>query len=78
MVSSLLSLSRQPAAPPTLVRQTFRYLYLISKVRGPKVVVRWFPHEVSDLEPVLWQLENQDTTEYQVRPHSTTPDHTAS
>ena len=31
----------------------FTLLYLITKVRGFKTVVRYLPHEVSDVEPVL-------------------------
>ena len=59
MISPLLSLAREEVPSP-LSQQAFRYLYLISKVRGPKVIVRWFSHEVADLEPVLRLLESQE------------------
>lgn len=44
----------------------FKFLYLISKVRGAKVVVRWFSHEVSDLQPVLQLLQEQDVRDHEV------------
>ncbi len=39
------------------------------QVRGPKVVVRWFSHEVADLEPVLGLLQAQDMQDHEVKPH---------
>ena len=36
----------------------FKYLYLLTKVRGEKYIVRLFPHEVSDIEIVLKMLES--------------------
>lgn len=66
IISRLLSLSQKKDCAPPLTRQAFRYLYLVSKVRGPKVVLRWFSHEVADLEPVLSQLESQNITEHEV------------
>lgn len=44
----------------------FKLLYLISKVRGAKVVVRWFSHEVADLQPVLQLLLEQDICDHEV------------
>ena len=64
-MSWLLTMTKQ-TSPPTLSRQAFRYLYLLSKVRGPKVILRWFSHEVADLEPVLSLLESQDSTDSEV------------
>ncbi|KAL7752331.1 hypothetical protein RI367_002377 [Sorochytrium milnesiophthora] len=40
--------------------QLFGFLYLVSKTRGPKIVVRFFTHEAADLEPVLQFLAQQD------------------
>jgi hypothetical protein len=57
-------LAREKTLSP-LSQQAFRYLYLVSKVRGPKVIVRWFAHEVADLEPVLSLLESQDARQHQ-------------
>ncbi|RKO90123.1 tubulin folding cofactor D C terminal-domain-containing protein [Blyttiomyces helicus] len=39
------------------VRPLFGFLYLLSKVRGYKIVVKFFTHEVADLEPILDFLE---------------------
>ena len=65
-ITRLLALGRKDGAPATLVRQAYGYVRLIAKTRGPKVVLRWFPHEVADLEPVLDMLEAQDHTDHQV------------
>lgn len=65
IVSRLLTMTKQ-TSPPSLSQQAFRYLYLLSKVRGPKVILRWFSHEVADLEPVLSLLESQDSTDSEV------------
>jgi hypothetical protein len=65
MVMRLLCMARQ-TPPSPLSQQAFRYLYLISKVRGPKVILRWFSHEVADLDPVLSLLEKQDSASYQI------------
>ena len=48
------------------MHHAFKFLYLISKVRGAKVVVRWFSHEVSDLQPVLQLLQKQDIKDHEV------------
>ncbi|KND02583.1 uncharacterized protein SPPG_03041 [Spizellomyces punctatus DAOM BR117] len=40
----------------------FRYLYVLTKVRGYKTIVKFFTHEVADLEPVLAFLETMDGT----------------
>ncbi|KAJ3152343.1 hypothetical protein HDU86_005872 [Geranomyces michiganensis] len=44
------------------MRETFRPLlgliYHLTKVRGHKTVIKFFPHEVADLEPVLFVLES--------------------
>nr|XP_009859600.1 tubulin-specific chaperone D-like [Ciona intestinalis]XP_018668800.1 tubulin-specific chaperone D-like [Ciona intestinalis] len=37
----------------------FKYLYLLTKVRGHKIMVRYFPHEVQHLEPILKLLYEQ-------------------
>lgn len=61
-----LFLLTQLDAHPMVRQQAFRYLYLVSKVRGSKVMVRWFPHEVSDFDPVLKLLQQQDPRDYEV------------
>lgn len=65
IVSQLLPMAKQTSWT-ALSQQAFRYLYLLSKVRGPKVILRWFSHEVADLEPVLSLLEGQNSAHYQV------------
>ena len=52
-------------ALPSLMHLAFKFLYLISKVRGAKVVVRWFTHEVADLQPVLQVLQKQDMEDHE-------------
>lgn len=65
-LAQLFLLTRQTDVAQ-LSHQAFRFIYLLSKVRGAKIIVRWFPHEVSDLEPVLQLLQKQDPTHRQVR-----------
>ena len=38
-----------------------------TQVRGPKVIVRWFSHDVADLEFVLSLIEAQDRDDHDVR-----------
>lgn len=40
--------------------QAFKYMRLITNVRGIKVILQHLPHAASDLEPVLTMLEAQD------------------
>lgn len=42
----------------------FKYLYVISKVRTYKAIVKYMPHELSDLEFALNILERQDSQEF--------------
>lgn len=65
LISKLFALTQYQDAPPILMHQAFRYLYFISKVRGPKVIVRWFSHEVADLQPVLELLQAQDPRDHE-------------
>lgn len=46
--------------PQPYIIYSCKFVYIISKVRGGKHLLRWFPHEVSDMEPVLTALEQQD------------------
>ena len=41
------------------VNLAFKYLYLLTKVRGQKYIVRLLPHEVADIETVLSLLESE-------------------
>ena len=39
-------------------------VYLLCKTRGYKAVIKYFPHEVADLEPALKMLESQDPLDH--------------
>ncbi|NWR76449.1 TBCD protein, partial [Centropus unirufus] len=60
MMNSLLDIVRANGSPPPLVHLAFKFLYIITKVRGYKRFLPLFPHEVGDLQPVLDALENQN------------------
>lgn len=60
MLSMLLEMIRSEKSPPLLVHLCFKFLYVISKVRGYKVFMQLFPHEVSDVQTVLDLLCRQD------------------
>jgi hypothetical protein len=62
-MNKLLSMGRDPNSPTSLVHQAFKYLYIVTKVRGYKYISRLFPHEVTDLEPALSLLQKQDPTD---------------
>jgi hypothetical protein len=40
-------------------------VYHLTKVRGYKTVVKLFPHEVCELEPVLRLLQSQDQSDFE-------------
>ncbi|KAJ8251398.1 hypothetical protein GJAV_G00220910 [Gymnothorax javanicus] len=65
MFNMLLEKIRSEESPPLLVHLAFKFLYVISKVRGHKVFMHLFPHEVSDLQPVLDLLTRQDPTDHE-------------
>lgn len=50
--------------PETLMHAAFKYLYIICKVRTYKVLVKFLPHELSDLEFALELLEKQNPKEF--------------
>ncbi|KAI5607304.1 tubulin-specific chaperone D [Silurus asotus] len=60
MMNLLLELIRCETSPLLLVHLSFKFLYIISKVRGYKVFMQFFPHEVADMQPVLDLLCRQD------------------
>ncbi|KAF2074840.1 hypothetical protein CYY_003866 [Polysphondylium violaceum] len=41
------------------LRDSFKILYVLTKVRGFKTIIKLFPHEVTDLVPVVKRLEVQ-------------------
>ncbi|KAJ8384710.1 hypothetical protein AAFF_G00199160 [Aldrovandia affinis] len=65
MLSMLLEQIRSEQSPPLLVHLGFKFLYIISKVRGHKVFMQLFPHEVSDVQPVLDLLTRQDPKDHE-------------
>ncbi|NWR47300.1 TBCD protein, partial [Regulus satrapa] len=60
MMNSLLEIVQDSASPPPLVHLAFKFLYIITKVRGYKRFLPLFPHEVRDLQPVLDMLAKQN------------------
>lgn len=60
----LLAYIKDPNSSQELIHLAFIYLYLISKMRGHKVIVRYLPHEVVDLPFVLDMLEQQNSTDF--------------
>lgn len=59
LLSNLLVYVRDTASPDGLYHAAFQYIYQISKVRMFKVLVKYLPHEISDLDFVLGKLEAQ-------------------
>lgn len=45
----------------------FRIIYLMTKTRGFKSLIRLMPHTVDDLEPVYDLLRSQDENDRDVR-----------
>lgn len=60
LIGQLLNLIRAKDAPTTLFHAAFKYLYQITKVRTYKIVLKFLPHEITDLDFVLNALEQQD------------------
>uniref|UniRef100_A0A8B9BHY6 Tubulin-specific chaperone D n=1 Tax=Anser brachyrhynchus TaxID=132585 RepID=A0A8B9BHY6_9AVES len=60
MMNLLLDIIRDSASPSELFHLAFKFLYIITKVRGYKRFLRLFPHEVGDLQPVLDMLVDQN------------------
>uniref|UniRef100_A0A8V1AI94 Tubulin-specific chaperone D n=1 Tax=Gallus gallus TaxID=9031 RepID=A0A8V1AI94_CHICK len=60
MMNMLLDIIRDSGSPPVLFHLAFKFLYIITKVRGYKLFLRLFPHEVTDLQPVLDMIVDQN------------------
>uniref|UniRef100_A0A672ZTT7 Tubulin-specific chaperone D n=1 Tax=Sphaeramia orbicularis TaxID=375764 RepID=A0A672ZTT7_9TELE len=60
MFNMILETIRNEKSPPSLVHLSFKFLYIICKVRGYKIFMQLFPHEVADVQPVLDLLSRQD------------------
>ncbi|KAL4659227.1 tubulin-specific chaperone D [Arapaima gigas] len=65
MLNMLLELIRSEQSPPALVHLAFKFLYIVSKVRGHKVFMQLLPHEVSDVHPVLDLLCRQNPKDHE-------------
>ncbi|XP_069339168.1 tubulin-specific chaperone D isoform X2 [Eulemur rufifrons] len=65
MMNLLLDMVQDKTSPTALVHLAFKFLYIITKVRGYKIFVRLFPHEVADVEPVLDMVAGQDPKDHQ-------------
>ncbi|KAI8082900.1 tubulin-specific chaperone D-like protein [Halteromyces radiatus] len=51
---------------PENTHHLFRFLYLLTKTRGYKTIVKFMSHEVTDLESVFHFLSNLDDTNIQI------------
>ncbi|KAK4474745.1 hypothetical protein MN116_001870 [Schistosoma mekongi] len=60
MISACLDIVRCPLTKPEVLHFAFRILYLMTKTRGFKVIIRLMPHTVDDIEPSLDLLMKQD------------------
>lgn len=60
LIEQLLNAIRAKDVPTTLFHAAFKYLYQITKVRMYKVILKFLPHEICDLDFVLTALEQQN------------------
>ncbi|KAM8845147.1 tubulin-specific chaperone D isoform 1-T1 [Spinachia spinachia] len=60
MLNMVLEIVRCESSAPSLVHLSFKFLYIICKVRGYKIFMQILPHEVADVQPVLDLLSKQD------------------
>ena len=58
-IDKLLAIGLSDKVSQMSINLAFKYLYLLTKVRGQKYIVRLLPHEVSDIETVLSLLESE-------------------
>ncbi|XP_071539059.1 tubulin-specific chaperone D isoform X2 [Panulirus ornatus] len=56
----LVEITRNSNHKSEIISQAFKYLWLVIKVRGYKVIFKKLPHEVKDLLPVLQMLETPE------------------
>lgn len=60
LIEQLLNFIRTKDVPTTLFHAAFKYLYQITKIRTYKIILKFLPHEISDLDFVLNALEQQN------------------
>ncbi|XP_062936879.1 tubulin-specific chaperone D isoform X4 [Cynocephalus volans] len=65
MMNLLLDMVQDKTSPTALVHLAFKFLYIITKVRGYKVFLRLFPHEVADVERVLDMVTSQNPKDHE-------------
>ncbi|KAM8785563.1 tubulin-specific chaperone D isoform 3-T3 [Rhynchonycteris naso] len=65
MMTLLLEIVQDETSPADLVHLAFKFLYIITKVRGYKTVLRLFPHEVADVQPVVNMFTNQNPKDHE-------------
>nr|XP_045746113.2 tubulin-specific chaperone D [Mirounga angustirostris] len=65
MMNLLLDIVQDKTSPTDLIHLAFKFLYIITKVRGYKTFLRLFPHEVSDVQPVLDMFTNQNPRDHE-------------
>ncbi|XP_044531122.1 tubulin-specific chaperone D [Gracilinanus agilis] len=65
MMNLLLDIVRDNNSPPALVHLAFKFLYIITKVRGYKIFLGLFPHEVADVQPVIDMFTNQNPKDHE-------------
>ncbi|XP_068932719.1 tubulin-specific chaperone D isoform X4 [Petaurus breviceps papuanus] len=65
MLNLLLDIVRDSDSPPALVHLAFKFLYIITKVRGYKIFLGLFPHEVADVQPVIDMFINQNPKDHE-------------
>lgn len=63
LIEKLLNFIRQKDVPATLFHAAFKYLYQFAKVRTYKILLKFLPHEITDLDFVLSALEQQNIAE---------------
>lgn len=63
LIEQLLKYIRSKDVPATLSHAAFKYLYQFAKVRTFKILLKFLPHEITDLDFVLNSLEQQDINE---------------
>ncbi|XP_058140952.1 tubulin-specific chaperone D isoform X2 [Dasypus novemcinctus] len=65
MMNMLLDIVQDKTSLPGLVHLAFKFLYIITKVRGYKIFLRLFPHEVADVQPVLDMVTDQNPKDHE-------------
>ncbi|XP_072796049.1 tubulin-specific chaperone D isoform X2 [Vicugna pacos] len=65
MLNLLLELVQDKTSPADLVHLAFKFLYIITKVRGYKTFLRLFPHEVADVQRVLDMFMHQNLKDHE-------------